>query len=181
MSREVFSTCNPLAIDCVLYQEEARTTLWGAGIYYDGVTCWNVNSSGVITGTVSCTTTTTSTTTTTTTEALTQNLFFDASGGIGGYAVTAINVNGVTPTLTSGTDVPFSADGHGYSTAQTGTNQTLNITIGSFSASGCIQVTDSGANYYQLPVSGNGTISFTGLVINNTTSVNITLADGSCL
>ena len=54
MSREVFTTCNPLAVSCVLYQEEAMTTLWGAGTYYDGVTCWVVNSSGVITGTASC-------------------------------------------------------------------------------------------------------------------------------
>ena len=54
MSREVFTTCNPLAVSCVLYQEEAMTTLWGAGTYYDGVTCWVVNSSGEITGTASC-------------------------------------------------------------------------------------------------------------------------------
>ena len=67
MSREVFSTCNPLAINCVLFQEEARTTLWGAAIYYDGVTCWDVNSSGVITGTAACTTTTSTTSTTSTT------------------------------------------------------------------------------------------------------------------
>ena len=79
MSREVFSTCNPLAIDCVLYQEEARTTLWGAGIYYDGVTCWDVNSSGVITGTTSCTTT--STTTTTTTSAPVEYQIDNASTG----------------------------------------------------------------------------------------------------
>ncbi len=65
MSREVFSTCNPLAVNCVLYQEAGMINLWGAGIYYDGVTCWDVNSSGVITGTTSCTTTSTTTTTTT--------------------------------------------------------------------------------------------------------------------
>lgn len=112
--------------------------------------------------------------------ALSGSLYFDASIGSGGYSVTAIDVNGVTPTLTSGTDVPFSTDGHGYDTNQTGTNQTLNITIGGFTLTGCIQVTDSGANYYQLPVSGNGTISFTGLVINSTTTVQIILADGVC-
>ena len=59
MSREAFTTCNPLAVSCVLYQEEARTNLWGAGTYYDGVTCWVVNSSGVITGTASCVSTST--------------------------------------------------------------------------------------------------------------------------
>ncbi len=54
MSREVFTTCSTLAVSCVLYQEAAMTNLWGAGKYYDGVTCWVVNSSGEITGTASC-------------------------------------------------------------------------------------------------------------------------------
>jgi hypothetical protein len=126
------------------------------------------------------TTTTTSTTTTTTTANPSGSLFFDASTGVGGYSVTAIDVNGVTPTLTSGTNVPFSTDGHGYDTNQTGTNETLNISIGGFTLNGCIQVTDSDANYYQQNVTGNGTISFTGLAINNTTTVQIILADGAC-
>lgn len=54
MSREVFTTCNGLAINCVLYQESGLINLWGAGVYYDGLDCWVVNSSGVITGTSSC-------------------------------------------------------------------------------------------------------------------------------
>ena len=52
MSREVFTNCNGLAVNCVLYQESGLINLWGAGVYYDGTTCWVVNSSGVITGTV---------------------------------------------------------------------------------------------------------------------------------
>ena len=54
MSREVFTNCSPLAINCVLYQESGLINLWGAGVYYDGVDCWQVDSSGVITGTSSC-------------------------------------------------------------------------------------------------------------------------------
>ena len=54
MSREVFTTCSPLAVNCVLYQESGLINLWGAGLYYDGVDCWDVDSSGVITGTSSC-------------------------------------------------------------------------------------------------------------------------------
>jgi cytoskeletal protein RodZ len=126
------------------------------------------------------TTTTSTSTTTTTTAGPIQNLFFDASLGNSGYDVTAINVNGVTPTLTTGYDVPFTTDGHGYSTTQTGSSQTLNITIGGFTDIGCIEITDSGANYYSQPVSANGTISFTGLVIDNTTEVQIVLKDGVC-
>ena len=79
MSREVFTTCSTLAVSCVLYQEAGMTNLWGAGIYYDGVTCWDVNSSGVITGTTSCTTT--STTTTTTTSAPVEYQIDNASTG----------------------------------------------------------------------------------------------------
>jgi hypothetical protein len=123
---------------------------------------------------------TVSVTPSTTPPTLSGSLYFDATTGAGGYSVTAIDVNGSIPTLTSGTNVPFSTDGHGFATNQTGNNETLNISIGGFTLNGCIQVTDSGANYYQQNVTGNGTISFTGLVINNTTTVQVILADGAC-
>ncbi len=126
------------------------------------------------------TTTTTSTTTTTTTANPSGSLFFDASSGVGGYSVTAIDVNGVTPTLTSGTDVPFNNDGHGYNTNQIGTNETLNITIGGFTLNGCVSVTDSNLNTYTQNIGNNGTKTFTGLVINNITTVQVALTDGSC-
>jgi hypothetical protein len=116
----------------------------------------------------------------TTPPTLSGSLYFDATTFAGGYSVTAIDVNGTIPTLTSGTNVPFNTDGHGFATNQTGTNQTLNISIGGFTLNGCIQVTDSGANYYQQNVTGNGNISFTGLVINNTTTVQVILVDGAC-
>ena len=57
MSRQAFTTCNGLAVNCVLYQESGLINLWGAGLYYDGTTCWVVNSSGEITGTSTCTAT----------------------------------------------------------------------------------------------------------------------------
>ena len=126
------------------------------------------------------TTTTTTTSTTTTTTTLFQNLFFDATAGIGGYSVTGIDVNSVTPTLTSGTNVPFNTDGHGYNTNQIGTNETLNITIGSYILNGCITVTDSASNTFQQNITGNGNYAFTGLTINNTTAVNVVLADNIC-
>lgn len=66
MARQAFTLCSSLAINCVLYQEVGLINLWGAGIYYDGATCWDVNSSGVIIGTAVCATTTSTTTTTTT-------------------------------------------------------------------------------------------------------------------
>ena len=123
---------------------------------------------------------TTSTTTTTTTANPSGSLFFDASTGVGGYSVTAIDVNGVTPTLTSGTNVPFNTDGHGFATNQTGTNETLNITIGGFTLNGCVSVTDSNLNTYTQNIGNNGTKTFTGLVINNITTVQVALTDGNC-
>ena len=54
MSRQAFTTCSSLAEGCVLYQESGLINPWGAGIYYDGGTCWVVNSSGQITGTTTC-------------------------------------------------------------------------------------------------------------------------------
>ena len=124
------------------------------------------------------TTTTTSTTTTITT--LFTNLFFDATTSACGYYIDAIDVNGVTPTLTGGTDVPFCTDGHSYNTSQTGSNETLNLTVGSLVLNGCITVTDSASNTYSQNIPSNGVYSFTGLVINNTTTVQIIIADNFC-
>ena len=54
MSRQAFTTCSTLTTGCYLYQESGLINPWGAGIYYDGTTCWVVNSSGQITGTTTC-------------------------------------------------------------------------------------------------------------------------------
>jgi len=122
--------------------------------------------------------TTTSTTTSSTT--LFTNLFFDATTSACGYYITAIDVNSVVPTLTGGTNVPFCTDGHSYNTTQTGTNETLNLTVGSLSLNGCITVTDSAFNTYSQNIPSNGVYSFTGLVIDNTTTVQIIIADNFC-
>ena len=122
--------------------------------------------------------TTTSTSTTTTT--LFTNLFFDLTTGVGGYTISAIDVNSITPTLTSGTNVPFSTDAHGFNTNLVGTNQTLNIVISSYALNGCITVTDSALTTTQLPVTGNGTLTFPNLVIDNITAVQVVCTDGAC-
>jgi len=109
-----------------------------------------------------------------------SNLFFDGNAGVGGYCITAIDVDGVTPTLTSGTDVPFCVDIHQYNTTQTGTGKSLNLTIGTFTLNGCITVVDSASNIFQQNVTGNGLLVFAGLTIDNVTAVQITMADNSC-
>ena len=130
------------------------------------------------TTTITPTTTTTSTTTSTTT--LNYNLIFDFTTGIGGYTVSAIDVNGITPTLISGGGVPFNSDTHQYNTSQVGINETLNITITPFVVNGCITVTDSASNVYQQNITSATTYSFAGLVINNGQAVQIIGADNTC-
>ena len=109
-----------------------------------------------------------------------QNLFFDATVGVGGYTIGSIDVNGVTPTLTSGTNVPFNTDSHGFNTTQTGTNETLNIGVTAFTLNGCITVVDSATNIFQQNITGIGTYSFPGLTIDNIAQVIVTCADNVC-
>ena len=156
------------------------------GVYVDDIT-----QVQVICAAAPPTTTTTSTTTTTTTAATTtsttsttttlfQNLFFDLTTGVGGYTIGSIDVNGITPTLTSGTNVPFNTDSHGFNTTQVGTNETLNIFVSALSLNGCITVTDSASNVFQQNINATGTYSFAGLTIDNITTVNVLCADNAC-
>ena len=154
-------------------------------------TCPSPTTTSTTTTTTTAATTTTSTTTTTTTAATTtsttsttttlfQNLFFDLTTGVGGYTIGSIDVNGITPTLTSGTNVPFSTDSHGFNTTQVGTNETLNIFVSALSLNGCITVTDSASNVFQQNINATGTYSFAGLTIDNITTVNVLCADNVC-
>ena len=122
--------------------------------------------------------TTTSTSTTTTT--LFTNLSFDVGSNFGGYTFSAIDVNGITPTLTSGTNVPFTVAVSGFNTNQIGNNETLNILITAYALNGCITVTDSLGVISQQPVTGNGTYTFSNLNIDNITPVQVLSLDGAC-
>lgn len=53
-SYNIYSNCTTLATNCILYQDVNANNTVGAGYYYDGTTCWGVNSSGAITGTSVC-------------------------------------------------------------------------------------------------------------------------------
>lgn len=52
----LWSSCNPLAVNCYLYNDQAKTSPVVAGYYSDGDNCFTVNSSGMITAVSSCTT-----------------------------------------------------------------------------------------------------------------------------
>ena len=60
MAQTIYTTCNPLAEDCTLWQNNGRTIPASDGIYSDGTLCYVV-SSGTIVSTAECTTTTTTT------------------------------------------------------------------------------------------------------------------------
>jgi hypothetical protein len=69
MSQTIFTTCNPIAEDCALFQNPGRTIPAEPGVYWDGTNCWEVGFDGVVTAQGTCATTTTTSTTTTTTTA----------------------------------------------------------------------------------------------------------------
>ena len=122
-------------------------------------------------------TTTTSTTTTTTTTAFNLSFLWSPLS----MTVDAIRVNGVSPTLISGTDVPFSADTHQYNTTQVGT-QTLEIDITSGASGQNIAIIDSdlGLTCSNVLSVGSFTVTFTNISIDNITPVIISGSDGAC-
>lgn len=77
MPRTIYTTCNPIAEDCELFQNNGRTIPAEPGVYWDGTNCWNVDFNGIVASQGSCTTTT-STTTTTTTAGAGSNFYYQA-------------------------------------------------------------------------------------------------------
>lgn len=203
MAQNVYTNCPTIAIGCFLYTNSSLTTPVTDGYYSNGTKYFFVSGGQVIseglcnppttttttttttsTSTTSTSTTlpptTTSTTTTTTTEFLVTNLIFDLTATVGGYTVNFIEVNNVVPTLTGGSDVPFTTDTHSFNTNQIGSNQTLEIEITNFTLNGCITVTDSNSNVSQQSIVGNQVYTFTGLIIDNITPVMVVFTDGNC-
>lgn len=180
MALTVYSSCSfPFTTGCFLFSDSGLTTPVANGIYSDGTSTFTVSGgAGEVTSIGSCGGSGTSTTTTTTT--LFTNIQFDMNPSGGGYTIGGIDVNSVTPTLTGGTDVPFSTDNHFYNTDQIGTNETINIFVSAFSLNGCITVTDSASNVFTQNITATGTYSFTGLTINNSVAVTIVGADNLC-
>ena len=180
MALTVYSSCSfPFTTGCFLFSDSGLTTPVANGIYSDGTSTFTVSGgAGEVTSIGSCGGSGTSTTTTTTT--LFTNIQLDMNPSGGGYTIGGIDVNSVTPTLTGGTDVPFSTDNHFYNTDQIGTNETINIFVSAFSLNGCITVTDSASNVFTQNITATGTYSFTGLTINNSVAVTIVGADNLC-
>lgn len=172
MSANFYSTTSSayLTVGDYLYTNSSLTTPAPDGCYSDGTNNFSVGGSaapvGQITQITAC-------------SGNVENLVFNLTTS-SFITVTGIDVNGVTPTLVSGYNVPFSTDTHGYSTTELGLNQNLNITV-TITTSGCsITVIDSDGNPYCQTLSASGLYTFSNLVINDVTAVQVTTSDGGC-
>lgn len=126
------------------------------------------------------TTTSTSSTTTTTTTSNLGEIGFDWTA-VTGNTVTAININGITPTLIAGSDVPFSSDNHIYSTTQVGISEVVNISASQVGITGSITLIDSASVVHcQNTAIGSFIYSFPGVVIDNITTVQVIATDSPC-
>jgi hypothetical protein len=185
----------------ILYQDPALTTLVPDNYYSDGIQNWLVASGNgtlttetlcsLTTTTTSTTTaaptsttttsttaapTTTSTTTSTTTAAANifiQNLSLDVS-------ITQVDFGGITATLVAGTLPNTTGNGTDLNTTQVGTF-TLDVYRSNTVAGQHITVTDSNLAV-QCIFFSNGTAieSFSGVVYDGVTPINIEALDGAC-
>ena len=128
-------------------------------------------------------TTTTSTTTSTTTPSPLGNIEFDwAMGSSLVLNATAANVNSVPLTYIIGGDFPFNSGGpHVFSTTETGTNQTVTITLDTTYAGQSITITDSNLVAQCANINtGTNDVVFTNVAIDNITSVRVIPSEGTC-
>lgn len=173
MAGNIYATTSSayLVVGDYLYTDSALTTPAPSGCYSDGINNFSVGGSaspvGYINQITAC-------------SGNVENLVFNLTTS-SFITVTAIDVNGNVPTLVSGYDVPFSTDTHGYSTDQLGLNQNLNITV-TITTSGCsITVIDSDGNSYCQTLSASGLVTFSNIVINDVTTVQVITSDGACV
>jgi hypothetical protein len=167
MSRQAFTTCSPLAVNCVLYQELSLTNLWGAGVYYDGADCWEVNSSGVITGTTTCVALATI--------SINTNDSTDVSMNIG-----SILVNGVTVINVTGVDPNTPGNGGEVQSTQIGT-YTVEIPYSATTSGQSITLLDSNsASQCYATGTGSGTAIFYSVAIDSSVTLNLTANAGAC-
>jgi len=130
--------------------------------------------------TTTTTTTTTSTTTTTTTAAL-VDIFIDNNNSLD-IPITAMTINNVAVTYSSGTNFTINAGNNGnFTSAQTGT-QTVRITYGSHISGQKIRFIDSANNETCKDLNGSaGTFTISGATITAGTTIYVYGEDGSCI
>lgn len=129
---------------------------------------------------VAPTTTTTSTTTTSTTAA-TVDIFIDNNNSLD-IPITAMSINNVAVTYSSGANFTINAGNNGnFTSAQTGT-QTVRISYGSHISGQKIRFIDSANNETCKDLNGSaGTFTISGATITAGTTIYVYGEDGSCI
>lgn len=126
-------------------------------------------------------TSTTSTTTSTTTGAPTANINIGTNGSLDiSMDINNITVNGVGPVSYTGVNPNTSGNGGQVVTNQIGTYDIV-ITYSASTGGQHIELVDSNSNYYCNDISiGFNSMTFYGVVVNGTTDLTLTAADGIC-
>jgi hypothetical protein len=169
----------------IFYDSPSLTTPFIGSVgwrkFTNGVTNYagEVDINGELTNYVTCPTTTTTTTTTTTAAPLPANIFI-INGSLD-VAVSQVDFNGVTATFVGGQPLPnTTGNGTNLNTTEIGT-YTLDVYRNNPTAAQHITVTDSNGsiqcNFFS---SGSATESYSGVVYDGVTALQIDVEDGSC-
>ena len=189
MSATIYTNCSTLGLGCFLYQDAGLTTPVSNGEYSDGTDVFTVTGgAGEITASAICnppTSTTTTTTTaapttstTTTTTTLAPNIFI--TNGSLDIEISNVNFNGVDATFVAGVYPNTTGNGTDLYTDQVGT-YTMLVFRSNAVAGQHITVTDSnGTPQCILFSNGSQNETYTGVVYDGVTPIQIDAQDGAC-
>jgi hypothetical protein len=205
MAATIYTNCLTLTLGCFLYQDAGLTTPVSNGEYSDGTDVFTVTGgAGEITASALCnppTTTTTTTTTTipttsttttsttiipttstttstTTTAPLIGNI--DIVNGSLDVVISQVDFNGVTATFVAGVYPNTTGNGTSLNTTEIGT-YTLDVFKNNSVSGQHITVTDSnGTPQCIFFGSGAATLSYSGVVYDGITNIQIDAQDGAC-
>ena len=176
-----YTAAQPLANGSILYSDSALTTPANNGYYSNSIFNWDITDSlGTLSNETSCggTTTTTSTTTSTTTAALIANI--DITNGSLDVSISQVVFNGVIATLVGGTLPNTTGNGTSLNTTEIGT-YTLDVYRSNSVAGQHITVTDSNGTIQCIAFgNGSGVESYSGVVYDGITNIQIDAQDGPC-
>lgn len=174
MAQNVFSSCGTITVGCFLYTDAGLTTPAANGIYSDGTTAFTVTGgAGEVTASAACGS---FTTTTTTTAPYGTFIITNTSADLD---VSGITLGGVSGVVTSGSfpSTPSTGNIEGETSLITipGTHTVVLTGVTSGTTGQVIRVTDSNGTAQQQTIGNpfSGDVTFTGVVINTTTQIQI--------
>lgn len=191
MPQNVFSSCNPILVGCVLYTDAGLTIPAADGKYSDGVNVFTVSGgSGIISSSTSCSSVTTSTTTSTTTAAPTtttttttttsgNNFFVTNAGGSGSITDVDDGSGGYFYVTTVGNFPLLSGEQlEGIQGGITGAAVRVNITSGGVGS--CLILYINNVISQTIAVPNSGFYTFSGVTFTSSDLVEIEYVLGSC-